>query len=87
MNGCCYVCGSPEIADGGAPGSPTCAGCKVARDHVVSMQTGAGGGSLAVCQCGWRSEVSRHNAYMIQDVKVRLHWRYMIRLAAEAAAA
>lgn len=88
MTARCHVCGSAEIsAKASSIGSPRCAGCAEAGNHVVSMRNGAGGRSLALCQCGWRSEVPRTNAYAIQDVKVKMHWRHMIRLAAEAVAA
>lgn len=43
------------------------------------MQTAPGGGSLAVCPCGWRSEVAGAARYVVQDAKVRMHWRDVIR--------
>lgn len=82
MSAGCYVCGSPDIAAAADLRNPTCEGCKPARDHTVSMQTGAGGSSLAVCQCGWRSEVSGKGRSVAQDAKVKGHWRAMIRFAA-----
>lgn len=43
------------------------------------MRTGQAGASLAVCPCGWNSEVKGPHRYTIQDTKVRLHWRDVIR--------
>lgn len=76
----CYVCGSPEIAPDADLRSPTCTECRPARNHVVSMQTGAGGAPLAVCPCGWRYQ-SRFGGRMgsiFRDVAVRTHWRAAI---------
>jgi hypothetical protein len=87
MTARCHVCGSPATAAASDFGSSRCDDCAEARNHVVSMRAGKGGTSLAICQCGWRSEVPRRNAYMIQDVKVRMHWRSAIRAAAQAVAA
>ena len=75
----CYVCGSRDLPADVDLRSPTCAACAPARDHVVSMQTAPDGGSLAACPCGWRSTVAGKARYVIQDVKVRLHWREVIR--------
>ena len=83
----CSVCGSVELAADADLRSPTCEDCKAARDHVVSMQTLPSGGSMAVCPCGWSSTVVGRGRHMILDTKVRMHWRAMIGLAAEAAQA
>lgn len=81
----CYVCGSTGLPADADLRSPTCLDCKPARDHVVSMQTAPGGGSPAVCPCGWSSTVTGRQVSMIQDAKVRMHWRAMIAIAADAA--
>jgi|GEM_PF-1304062 len=78
----CYVCGSPELASDADLRSPTCASCLPARDHVVSMQTAPDGGALAVCQCGWESNSRGERRMMVSDVKVRMHWRDVIRRVA-----
>lgn len=76
----CYVCASTDIAADADMRSPTCDGCKAARDHVVSMQTGLGGALLAVCECGWTFQVARRGgAGTTRDLMVRMHWRAMIR--------
>jgi len=80
----CHVCGSAEISAMSRRGSLICEDCLPAQDHVVSMQTSPCGGSLAVCQCGWRSTVTGRHRYVLQDVKVRMHWRAMIGLAIQA---
>src|SRR5690606_18415067 len=67
----CYVCGSREIMPDCSPGAAACEACVPAREHVVSMQTGRDGASLAVCPCGWTSEVKGKGRHIIQDAKVR----------------
>jgi len=78
----CYICGSSEIAPSGSPGSTTCAACAPVRQHVVAMQTGAGGSSLAICPCGWSSEIPWKGHHAAQDVAVRQHWRAVIEASA-----
>ena len=84
MSACCHLCGSTEIRADSPKGSPTCADCWPITDHVVSMQTGADGSSRAVCECGWRSEVTGAKRHMLQQVKIRMHWRDVIRRAIAA---
>jgi hypothetical protein len=81
MSAGCFLCGENEVSPLSHRGSPVCEGCLPIKDHVVSMQTASGGGSLAVCQCGWRSTVRGDHRYVLQDTKVRLHWREAIRRA------
>lgn len=84
----CFLCGATEVSPEAHYGSPVCDDCLPIREHVVSMQTGDGGSSLAVCRCGWRSEIQGGGRYIVQDTKVRLHWRGVIaRAKAEAALA
>ena len=80
----CHLCGSAEVEADSPIGSPTCAECRPIRDHVVSMQTGPSGASLAVCACGWCSLVAGAKRHMVQDAKVRMHWRDVIRRARAA---
>lgn len=75
----CFLCGAAEVSPEAHYGSPVCDGCLPIKDHVVSMRTGQAGASLAVCPCGWRSEVKGPKRHTIQDTKVRLHWRDVIR--------
>ena len=82
--GRCHLCGAPAVPEASSVGSRRCAACEPIREHVVSMQTGAGGSSLALCQCGWRSEVRGQKRYLVQDTKVRLHWRDAIRRTRDA---
>lgn len=90
MTARCHVCGSPDIdADASSIGSSRCAECTPARDHVVSMQggplvPGPEGESRAICPCGWRSVVPWGGHHLIQEARVRMHWRTMIRAANEA---
>ena len=82
MSHVCHVCGSPEIDPAASDhGSARCAACAPARDHVVSMQTGPDGSSLAVCPCGWSSEIAGPGRYRAQEAKVKQHWRDVIRWA------
>lgn len=85
----CYVCGSPDLAADADHRSATCAECRPARDHVVSMQTGEGGRPLAVCPCGWRyqSRSAGQAGQLFRDIAVRAHWRAMIAAAAEQVSA
>ena len=76
----CYVCGSAEKLVEFHPHIWLCAGCLPAGDHVVHMST-PGGKSLAECDCGWRSEVPFASRGIVQEAKVRLHWRDAIRRA------
>jgi len=73
----CHLCGGEPEADS-PRGSPTCAECRPIREHVVAMsnteQT-----SIAKCRCGWRSEVAWEHRATVQEAKVRLHWRDVIR--------
>ena len=82
MSGRCYVCGTHEGLAEVAPHNDLCAECLPAARHVVSMQTGDGGSSVAVCPCGWRSEVKGKGRSQIQQVKVLLHWNDVINRAA-----
>jgi len=83
----CHICGAPSTVAASDHGSPRCDDCAPAREHVVSMQIADDGDSLAVCPCGWRSKIRRgKGAYLIQDAKVRLHWRAVIRAVREAEA-
>lgn len=78
---CCHLCGSAEISTKSRMGSLICDDCLPIQDHVVSMQTGPSGASLAVCPCGWASLVAGAKRHVVQDAKVRLHWRDVIRRA------
>jgi len=73
----CHLCGGEPEADS-PRGSPTCSDCRPIREHVVSMSN-APGTSIARCRCGWRSEVAWSHRATVQDAKVRLHWRDVIR--------
>lgn len=84
MTGGCFLCGAAEVSPQSHVGSPVCGACLPIQDHVVSMQRASRGGSLAVCKCGWQSTVDGSNQYLIQDVKVRLHWRAAIARAVVA---
>lgn len=75
----CHLCGSAEIRADSPMGSPTCDECWPITDHVVSMRTGPGGSALAVCPCGWRAETMGQGRNHLIQVKVRLHWREVIR--------
>lgn len=79
----CYVCGSIEIANDAPPGGALCEDCEPVREHVVSMQTGAGGTRVAVCRCGWRDEFAcgDHDG---RKRAVKLHWFRVLALALEA---
>lgn len=85
MSDCCHFCGSAELAADCPMGSPTCEDCRPIREHIVSMQRGAGGEAVAICQCGWRyqSQFDGQTGSVFRDVAVRLHWRAMIAAAAE----
>ncbi|MGE0773546.1 MAG: hypothetical protein AB7L36_00685 [Sphingomonadaceae bacterium] len=82
MSARCYVCGAQETLVEAAPHNFLCGECLPVARHVVSMQTGTGGSSVAVCPCGWRSEVNGKGRYKIQQVKVLLHWNDVINRAA-----
>lgn len=70
----CYVCGSSDLAPDSDLRNPLCAVDLGAREHIASMQRDPGtGGSLAVCPCGWRSQV-RWSERADQDQLVREHW-------------
>lgn len=75
----CHLCGSAEVRPDSPSGSPTCADCWPITEHVVSMQTGHEGASIAVCPCGWRAEAKGDRRSIVREAKVRLHWRDVIR--------
>lgn len=78
----CYVCSSTDNLVEFHPHNWLCEGCLPAGGHVVHMSNPRGG-SLAECDCGWRSQVDGPRPYLVQEVKVRLHWRDVIRRAIE----
>ena len=80
----CFICGSGERLTGAHPHNFLCADYLPAAEHVVSMSN-PDGASLAQCKgCGWRSVVPWESR-PIQDIRVRLHWRDVIRRARLAA--
>lgn len=74
----CHHCGSAEVHEKSHYGSPLCGMCLPIQLHVVSRQTAPGGGSLAVCRCGWRSTVDWRDRHVAQDAKVRAHWNEVL---------
>lgn len=79
MSGSCHLCGVPEVSPCSRPGSPLCWECLPTQEHMVSMQAAPDGGSLAVCQCGWRSQAGGQRRFIVQDARVQMHWRAVIR--------
>ena len=88
MSAACHFCGSTPVLADSPMGSPTCEDCRPIRDHVVSMQRGAGGEAVAICQCDWRyhSQFGGLTGSIFRDVAVRSHWRAMIAAAVDHAA-
>lgn len=73
----CYVCASPDLAEGTDLRNPTCAAHVGAHRHVVSMRNApATGDHLALCRCGWSAQQPRTlEGYQEIDALVKAHWR------------
>lgn len=80
----CFLCGSNAVSAESHFGSPLCEGCLPVKGHVVHMSNPRGH-SLAECDCGWRSEVAWKLQGTVQQTKIRMHWRDVIRRHRDAA--
>jgi len=78
MSARCFVCGSADQLTEVAHNNWLCADCLPVDGHVVAMSN-RDGKSVAECRCGWRSETAFANRATVQEAKVRLHWRDVIR--------
>ncbi|MGB3167119.1 MAG: hypothetical protein WBA68_10135 [Alteraurantiacibacter sp.] len=74
----CHHCKSPDVVPDCLPGSALCADCMPISLHIVSNQTAPGGGSLAVCRCGWHTTVTGNGHMIAREKRVRAHWNEVL---------
>lgn len=79
----CHICGAAPVSPESHHGSPLCAGCLPAREHAVSMRGpgGTDGMSLALCQCGWESQMPWGGHHEQQRTAIVGHWQDAIAVA------
>ena len=73
----CHQCGSSEISEKSAYGSPLCARCLPIGAHVLHHHT-AFGGFAVVCDCGWETAASGPGSARLVDERGKAHWREVL---------